>query len=221
MRTHRFPQPLGVSVVIRPRWTLSFGPRCGESRWGGFPDYPGWLAARRRPAHSFGPRLGLVMGVTVAYALAGFCRPQRAADVCATSVASRAAKLRVSKRMCGAVRTSDCTDAYAGQKLSPRTICVASVNGSARLRLGQMYGRPRIARPIAKSSTAAPAAIFSSGSPRVRFDPDTEIHVNRSDVDLIMEPLAFANSSPRSSRGQQLIQLGVGGRKRNQNEDNC
>ncbi len=56
--------------------------------------------------------------------------------------------------------------------------------------------------------------------PRLRFDPDTEIHVNRSDVDLIMEPLAFANSSPGSSRGQQLIQLGVGGRKRNQNEDN-
>ncbi len=147
MRTHRFPHPLGVSVVIRPQWRLSFGPRCGESRWGSFPDYPGWLAARRRPAPSFGPRLGLVMGVTVAYALARLCRPQRAADVCATSVASRAAKVRVSKRMCGAVRTGDCTDAYVGQKLSPRTICVASVNGSARLRVGQMYGRTTDSAP--------------------------------------------------------------------------
>ncbi|WP_250481820.1 hypothetical protein [Caballeronia sp. NCTM5] len=36
---------------------------------------------------------------------------------------------------------------------------------------------------------AAPAAIYSNGSPRLRFDPDAEIHVNRSDVDLIMEPL--------------------------------
>jgi hypothetical protein len=83
-----------------------------------------------------------------------------------------------------------------------------------------MYRRPRTARPIAKPSTPAPAAIYSGGSPRLRFDPDAEIHMNRSDVDLIMEPLAFANSSPGSSRGQQLIQLGVGGRKRNQNEDN-
>jgi hypothetical protein len=48
---------------------------------------------------------------------------------------------------------------------------------------------------------------------RLRFDPDAEIHVNRPDVDRILEWAAFASSLPGSSARRQPVHFGVGGNR--------